>query len=154
MSSHFNQVILLANTCRDVELSYTPKGTAVGNFSVAVNRKWKNESGDLMEEVTFLDCVAFGRTAETLAQYVKKGHAVHLVGRLKQDVWDDKTTGQKRSKIKVIVESFTFLNQRDGAQTTDTGNPPQARQQRPAARRAAPAQDDANQLPQDDNVPF
>lgn len=152
--SSYNLVVLLGHTCRDVDLRFTPRGTAVGNFSMAVNRKWKNESGDLMEEVAFIDCTVWGKTAETMAQHVLKGHAVHLQGRLATESWEDKTTGQKRSKLKVIVESFQFLNQRGGDSADEPSSARQPRQTTTA--RPAPAQDDANRLPQDDDdgVPF
>lgn len=121
----FNQVNLIGNLCRDVELKYTPKGTAIGNFSLAVNRKWKTDDGETKEEVSFIDCVAFAKSAETLAQYVKKGSPIFLTGRLRQETWDDKTTGKKRSKLGVVVEGFQFLSSKleGSAQAASRPNP-------------------------------
>jgi len=105
-----NKVLLMGNLTRDPELRYTPKGLAVAKLSLAINRTWKSESGELREEVTFVDAGAFGRQAETLASHVKKGRPLFIEGRLKLDQWDDKQTGQKRSKLNVIIESFQFLD--------------------------------------------
>jgi len=111
--ANFNRVILIGNLTREVELRYTPKGTAVAKLSIAVNRTWKNEAGDKMEEVTFVDVDVFGRTAENCGQYLKKGRPVMVEGRLKLDSWDDKQTGQKRSKLGVVAESVQFLGGRE-----------------------------------------
>lgn len=107
---------------RDVELSYTGKGTAVGKLGLATNRTWKSEGGQKREEVTFIDVTAFGNQAETLAQYTKKGRSLYVAGRLKLDQWDDKTTGQKRSKLGVVLEGFQFLDSKgeDDAPTKPT----------------------------------
>lgn len=90
-------------------MRYTPKGSAICGFGLAVNRKWKTETGDEKEEVTFVDVTAFGKQAEVIAQYLKKGNPLFLEGRLKLDQWDDKKTGEKRSKLAVVLESFQFL---------------------------------------------
>lgn len=100
----------MGNLTRDPELRYTPKGTAVAKLGLAINRQWKDESGAKKEEVTFVDVDAFGRQAETLAQYLKKGRPLYIEGRLKLDTWDDKQTNQKRSKLGVVLESFQFLD--------------------------------------------
>ena len=105
----FNRVILVGNLTRDPELRYTPKGTAIARIGLAVNRVWRNEAGETKEDVTFVDVDAFGRQAETLAQYMKKGSPLLVEGRLKLDQWDDKQTGQKRSKLGVVLEGFQFL---------------------------------------------
>lgn len=110
----FNKVILMGNLTRDPELRYTPKGTAVATVGLAINRKWKDESGHEKEEVTFVDVTGFGRTAEVMSQYLKKGAPLHVEGRLKLDQWDDRQTGQKKSKLGVVVESFQFLNSGSG----------------------------------------
>ena len=101
--------MLIGNTTRDVELRYTPSGAAVASFGMAMNRKWKTESGEEKDEVCFVDCTAFGKSAETLSKYVKKGNPLYVEGRLKLDQWDDKQSGQKRQKLNVIVEGFQFL---------------------------------------------
>lgn len=105
----FNKVILAGNLTRDPELRFTPGGTAICKFGLAVNRKY-TQNGEKKEEVTFLDVDAFGKQAETIAQYLKKGRPILLEGRLKLDQWDDKQSGQKRSKLGVVLESFTFLD--------------------------------------------
>lgn len=106
---NYNKVILGGNLTRDPELRYTPKGAAIAKFGLAVNRKWKSESGESKEEVLFIDVDCFGKQAETVGQYFKKGRTVLVEGRLKLDQWDDKQTGQKRSRIGVVLESFQFV---------------------------------------------
>src|SRR6476660_574690 len=107
--ANFNKVILIGNLTRDPELRYTPKGTAIAKIGLAINRTWKTETGETKEEVTFVDIDAFGRQAETLGQYMKKGRPIMIEGRLKLDTWDDKQTKQKRSRLGVVLESFQFL---------------------------------------------
>lgn len=128
-----NDVKLTGNLVRDPELRYTPKGTAVCNLSVAVNRQWKSESGEKQEEATFVEATAWGKTGETIAQYFKKGAKILLAGRLKQETWDDKDTGKKRSKIVVVAEQFWFQGskaekaegeQQQPAPTKSTAAPP------------------------------
>ena len=109
----FNKVILIGNLTRDVELKYLPKGTAVCNLSLAVNRRWKNEAGEEKEDVYFAECKAFGKQAETLAQYVRKGNPLMIEGRLTREEWDDKKTGDKRSTTRIMIETFQFLKGRD-----------------------------------------
>lgn len=164
----FNKVILAGNLTRDPELRYTPKGTAVAKIGLAINRTWRDESGQQKEEVTFVDVDAFGKQAETIGQYLKKGRPILVEGRLRLDQWDDKQTGQKRSRLGVVMEAFQFLDSgggRDGGGGTGGGGgggysgggggaPLQAR---PAARpqQAAPPPQDPDVLPPDeDDVPF
>lgn len=109
----FNKVILIGNLTRDPEVKYLPKGTAVCNISMAVNRRWKNEAGDDKEDVYFADCKAFGKQAETIGQWVKKGHPLMIEGRLTREEWDDKKTGEKKSATRIMIESFQFLKGRD-----------------------------------------
>jgi single-strand DNA-binding protein len=146
----FNKVILVGNLTRDPELRYTPKGMAIAKIGLAVNRNWTNEAGEKKEEVTFVDVDAFGRQAETLAQYMKKGSPLLVEGRLKLDQWDDKQTGQKRSKLGVVVEGFQFLG--GGTRNEGGGEAPR----RPAAPSApAPSSSpEPDMPPQDDDVPF
>ena len=99
----FNKVILIGNLTRDPELRYTPSGKAIAKLGLAVNRSWKTESGETRDETTFVDVDAFGRQAEVLGQYLRKGRPVMVEGRLKLDQWDDKQTGQKRSRLGVIL---------------------------------------------------
>src|SRR5678816_2634845 len=100
----FNKVILAGNLTRDPELRYTPKGTAVARIGLAINRTWKNETGETKEEVTFVDVDAWGRQAEVIAQYLRKGRPLLMEGRLKFDQWEDKNTHQKQSKLRVVLE--------------------------------------------------
>jgi len=158
----FNKVLLLGNLTRDPELSYTPKGTAVAKLGLAVNRQWKTESGEEREEVTFIDVTAFGRQAEVLGQYLKKGKPLFMEGRLKLDQWDDKTTGAKRQKLSVILETFQFLNDGTPKESREDRmqRPPAPRPTRPASPAArqpgdpAPAQDPDMPPVEDDDVPF
>ena len=109
----FNKVILIGNLTRAPEVKSLPKGTAVCNISMAVNRRWKNDAGEEKEEVYFADCKAFGRQAETIGQYVKKGHPLMVEGRLTREEWDDKKTGEKKSATRIMIETFQFLKGRD-----------------------------------------
>jgi len=127
----FNKVILAGNLTRDPELRYTPQGRAVARITLAVNRTWKNETGETKEEVSFVDVDVWGRQAEVISQYMKKGRPLLVEGRLKQDTWEDKNTKQKQSKLKVVLEGFTFIDTRGAAE----GAPAEA----PRARVAAPA---------------
>src|SRR5260370_1262304 len=97
--ANFNKVILVGNLTRDPELRYTPKGLAIAKFGLAVNRVWTNEAGEKKEEGTLGDVDVFGRTAENVGQYKRKGNPLLIEGRLRLDQWDDKQTGQKRSKL-------------------------------------------------------
>lgn len=120
----FNKWIGLGNLTRDPELKYTPKGMAVAKIGMAVNRKYKAESGEQKEEVTFIDIEAWGKQAELLGQYMRKGSPLFIEGRLKLDQWDDKNTGQKVSKLKVVLEQFQFVGgkQEGGSATAATAN--------------------------------
>src|SRR5437868_5685455 len=124
--ANFNKVILAGNLTRDPELRYTPKGTAVAGFGLAVNRNWTSETGEKKEEVTFVDISAFGRQAEVIAQYMKKGRPLLVEGRLKLEQWEDKNTHAKQSKLKVILESFSFLDSRGEGGGSPNPLPPRA----------------------------
>ncbi len=105
-----NKVMLIGNLTRDPELRYTPKGTAVAEIGLAVNRRISGgESGERREETTFVDVTLWGRTAELAAEYLRKGRPVYIEGRLQLDTWDDKQTGQKRNKLRVVGEEMQFL---------------------------------------------
>ena len=147
----FNRVILAGNLTRDPELRYTPKGTAVARIGLAMNRTWKTETGETKEEVTFVDVEAFGRQAEVIAQYMKKGRPFLVEGRLKLDQWEDKNTHQKQSKLKVILEGFSFVDSRGG------GDGAPAKPAAPvAAASGGPAEpaEAEPQAPEEDDVPF
>jgi len=105
----YNKTLLMGHLTRDPELRDTPKGTPNCQFGLAVNRQFKDESGATKDEVTFIDIEAWGRQAETIAKYCTKGKPLFIEGRLKLDSWEDKTTGQKRQKLKVVLESFQFV---------------------------------------------
>ncbi len=107
--ANFNKVMLMGNLTRDPELKYLPNQTAVCDFGLAVNRTWTGPDGVKKEETTFVDCSTFGKTAEILAKYKKKGDPIFVEGRLKLDQWEAQD-GSKRSKLKVIIENFQFLN--------------------------------------------
>lgn len=109
----YNKVILLGNLTRDPELKQIPSGQSVANIGIAVNRRFKTKDGEDREETTFVDCEAWGRQAEVIAQYFQKGKPIFIDGRLKLDTWDDKD-GKKQSKLRVVVEDFQFVGGRDG----------------------------------------
>ena len=116
---NINKVTIAGNITRDPELKATPGGASVASMTVAVNRTWKDQSGQLQEDVMFADVTAFGKTADIVAQHLKKGNPIYLEGRLKLDKWDDKKTGEKKSKLRVIMESFQFVGSKQAtAETT------------------------------------
>jgi len=127
--ANFNKVILAGNLTRDPELRYTPKGVAIAHISLAINRTWKNEAGETKEEVTFVEVDAFGRQAEVIGQYMKKGRPFLVEGRLKLDQWEDKNTHQKQSKLKVVLEGFSFIDSKG----PDSSLPPETARPRLAA---------------------
>ena len=118
---NLNSVSLIGNLTRDPELRVTPKGTAICSFSIAINRKWKDEGGQAQEEVTYVDCEAWGKAGETIAKYVTKGRPLYVGGRLKLDQWEDKTTHEKKSRMKVVCENFQFLSDGKGAPAAGGG---------------------------------
>ena len=111
----FNKVILMGNLTRDPEVRYTPNGIAVASFAIAVNRKYK-QGDETKEEVSYIDIVVFGKQAEACGQYLNKGDGILVDGRLQQRRWDDKETGQKRSKVEVVAQSVNFMPKRSGQQ--------------------------------------
>ncbi|MEM1444728.1 MAG: single-stranded DNA-binding protein [Planctomycetota bacterium] len=112
--ANFNRVILMGNLTRDPELRHLPSNVPVCSFGLAVNDRYKDkQSGEWVEKPNFIDCEAFGRSAELIQQYVGKGRPLFVEGKLRFDQWDDKQTGQKRSKLKVIVDSFQFMGGRN-----------------------------------------
>ena len=105
----FNRVIIAGHITREPETRYTPKGTAVCQIGMAMNRKWKTETGEKREDVVFVDCKAFGKQAETLGQYTKKGDPLLVEGRLDLETWEDKNSKEKRQKHVIVIEGFQFL---------------------------------------------
>jgi single-strand DNA-binding protein len=157
--ANLNRVLLIGNLTRDPDTRYTPKGVAVTDVGIAVNRSWKDESGEKKEEVTFVDVTAFGRPAEVMQEYLKKGAPVFIEGRLHLDTWQDRQTNEKRSRVRVVAEHLQMLGSRSDSGSSPAGNQPPQRQAAPPARATAlagksrPAHDpDLDAEP--DDVPF
>jgi len=110
---NLNKVQLMGNITRDPEVRYTPKGTAVTDISLAINRSFNSDDGERREETTFVDITFWGRQAEVIGEYMKKGRPIYVEGRLQLDSWEDKTSGQQRSRLKVVGENFQFLGGRE-----------------------------------------
>lgn len=158
----FNKVILAGNLTRDVEVRYTPGGSAVCDLGLAVNRSWFDKnSNSRKEEVTFIDVTLWGRTAEVAGEYLSKGRSVLIEGRLQLDQWDDRESGQKRSKLKVVGENMTMLGGGNGGGQQQQGQQ-QYQTQYQNQRYQQPAGNDGFDQPSGvqgwqpdlDNVPF
>lgn len=152
--ANFNKVMLMGNVTRDIELRYTPKGTAVADIGLAVNRVRSGESGERIEETTFVDITLWGRTAEIAQQYSGKGKPLFVEGRLHMDSWDDKTSGQKRTKLKVVAENIQLMGAPGGGgggNQPQGGGQPQQSQQQPA-QGGSPAQ--GGNFEESDDIPF
>ena len=160
----FNRVVLMGNLTRDPEVRYTTGGTAVTDVSLAINRyRTDKNTNQRIEETTFVEVTLWGRTAEIAGEYLGKGRSVLIEGRLQQDQWEDKETGQKRSKLKVVGESMQLLSGRDGGggsstpQSTGQAAPPQAAPPQaeapPEAPQSAPAQRPPEESFYDDSPP-
>ena len=176
----YNKVMLIGNLTRDPEVRYTPKGSAVCDIGLAVNRVYTSDSGEKVEEVTFVDVVLWAKMAELAGKYLHKGRPVFIEGRLQMDSWEDKQTGQKRTRMRVVGEQMQFLGSPQGGDRAPAGggddeggssgggyNRPAARPAQrpaPAQQRSAPAQskpqnDDFGEGPitegmEDDDIPF
>jgi single-strand DNA-binding protein len=155
--ANLNKVMLIGNLTRDPELRHTPKGTAVAEISLAINRNWTNEQGQKQEDTTFVEVTLWGRQAELAQQYLTKGRPVYIEGRLNLDTWDDKETGKKRSKLRVVGETLQFLdskpNSGGGSYSERTQQPSRPAPQSsgpPQGATAAPASD----YQEDDDIPF
>jgi single-strand DNA-binding protein len=157
--ANLNKVMLIGNLTRDPELRHTPKGTAVSEISMAINRVWNNDQGQKQEETTFVEVTLWGRQAELAQQYLTKGRPVYIEGRLQLDSWDDKETGKKRSKLRVIGENMQFLSSGTGGgggggnfseRPPQSSSAPQQRSGPPQGASAAPADD----FQEDDDIPF
>jgi|SRR5205814_833885 len=147
----FNKVILLGNLTRDPEVRYTPKGSAVCDLGIAINRQYTLDSGEKREEVTYVDVVLWSRLAEIAGEYLKKGRPVFIEGRLQLDTWDDKQTGQKRSKLRVIGETMQLLGGRPPG--AGGGAPAEGGEAHPA-KSTPPPKAGAAAEPDDDEIPF
>jgi single-strand DNA-binding protein len=151
----FNKVILLGNLTRDPEVRYTPKGSAVCDLGIAVNRVYTTDSGEKREEVTYVDVVLWARLAEIAGEYLKKGRPVFIEGRLQMDSWDDKQTGQKRTKLRVVGESMQLLGGRPSGTAAAVEPNEEDRQTSPGSKTSAPpAKSAAPVAPDDDEIPF
>jgi single-strand DNA-binding protein len=151
----FNKVILLGNLTRDPEVRYTPKGSAVCDLGVAVNRVYTTDTGEKREEVTYVDVVLWSRLAEIAGEYLKKGRPIFIEGRLQLDTWDDKQSGQKRSKLRVIGETMQLLGSRPGSGTAPAEAGDEDRQARSGGKPSAPPAKSAPPAePDDDEIPF
>lgn len=159
--ANLNRVLLIGNLTRDPELRVTPKGNSICQFGLAVNRTFKDGAGQSREETTFIDVEAWGRQGEVISKYCAKGRALFVEGRLRFDQWDDKTTGQKRSRLSVVLENFQFIGsgRGDGPGSSEedaamsgggSGGSPERHSPPPRAPRPAPAADDNL----DEDVPF
>jgi single-strand DNA-binding protein len=169
MASSLNKVMLMGNITRDIELRHTSGNQAVATIGLAMNRRWRTPEGEQREEVTFVDCDAWGKTAEMIAQYFAKGRPIMIEGRLKLDTWQDKESGGNRSKLKVVIETFYFVDSKGGggggggggeggSSASGGGWGPRQNTQRQAqpAAAAAPAAAPAAPPPQmdADDIPF
>jgi single-strand DNA-binding protein len=157
--ANLNKVMLIGNLTRDPELRHTPKGHAVTELGLAINRVWFDDNKQKQEETTFVDVTFWGRQAESIQQYLTKGRPIFIEGRLQLDTWDDKETGKKRSKLRVIGESFQFIDSKPGGGNSggdyserpqQSSSAPQQRSGPPQGASAAPA----NDYQEDDDIPF
>jgi single-strand DNA-binding protein len=148
---NLNKVLLMGNLTRDIELRHLPSGMAVAAFGLAINRKWKNAQGEQQEEVTFVDLEAFGKPAETMNQYLRKGSGIFIEGRLQLDQWTDKD-GNKRQKMKVVVNEFQFIDGKPAEQ----GQSQQPPQRQGKTTNKPPSQEGAQPSDEDDPnfIPF
>jgi single-strand DNA-binding protein len=151
--ANLNKVMLIGNLTRDPEIRHTPKGSAVADLGVAVNRKVQDGNGGWKDETTFVDVTVWGNSAENAQKYLSKGRGVFIEGRLQMDIWDDKTTGQKRSKLKVVADNLQFLPDgkagasRPSYDNSNSGGNDSGRQ---SGGSAAPADD----YQEEDDIPF
>lgn len=151
----FNKVMLLGNLTRDPEVKYTPKGSAVADIGLAVNRTYTTDGGEKREETTFVDVTMWGRQAEIAGEYLKKGRPLFVEGRLQLDTWDDKQTGQKRSKMRVVCENFQMLGSRDGGGEGGSGGGGGGGRSSGGGGTSRPAKSaPAAEEPSDDDIPF
>ena len=145
-----NKVILIGNLTRDPEVRHTPKGTAVGDIALAVNRNFTGDNGEKREETTYIDVTLWGRTAEIAQQYLRKGRPVYIEGRLQMDTWEDKQSGQKRSKLKVVAENLQLLGSRPDGEGNAAGG---GRRSESQFDEPAPRGESASSV-EDDDIPF
>ena len=158
--ANLNKVMLIGNVTRDPEIKYTPQGRAVTDLGIAVNRVYTPEGGEKREETTFVDVTLWGRQAEIAGEYCKKGRSIYVEGRLQLDSWEDKTSGQKRSKLRVVGEAFQLLGPRPGGGSGGSSGGDEEYSERPPQRRetAGGFSSGRSQAPQppveEDDIPF
>lgn len=155
--ANVNKVILIGNVTRDPEVKFTPKGSAVTDIGLAINRNYTLDNGEKREETIFVDVELWGRLAEIAGEYAKKGRPIYIEGRLRMDTWEDKTSGQKRSRMKVVGENLQLLGSRPpggsgGGGEEEGGGHHEARPQR--TTRPAPTQQPPRSSEPDDDIPF
>lgn len=151
--ANFNKVILAGNLTRDPQLSYLPSNTAVCEFGLAINRKWRSQNGEMKDETCFVEIRAYGKPAETLNQYMNKGKPLMVEGRLKYDQWEGKD-GQKRSKLYVIAENFQFLGAPSGGGQRGGERPVASSAPRGQMADEMPPMDEAATAPTGEDIPF
>jgi single-strand DNA-binding protein len=155
--ANLNRVLLIGNLTRDPELRYTPKGTAVTEIGLAVNRIYSGEDGEKKEETTFVDVTLWARQAEIAGQYLRKGRPVFIEGRLQLDTWDDKQTGQKRSRLRVVAENLQLLGSRqdsEGSSSFSSSSPAPRRGPSTPAPPPKPEPRDPDLDAEPDDIPF
>jgi single-strand DNA-binding protein len=154
--ANVNKVILIGNVTRDPEVKFTSKGSAVTDIGLAINRNYTLDNGEKREETTFVDVELWGRLAEIAGEYAKKGRPIYVEGRLRMDTWEDKTSGQKRSRMKVVGENIQLLGSRaEGGGRPSSGGGEYESHEAPAPRRTAPpASRPAPSSEPDDDIPF
>ena len=145
---YYCKVTMIGHLTRDPELKYTPSGQPIAGFTLGLNRVYTSQDGNKKEEASFIDVTAFGKQAETIAQYLRKGRPLLVSGRLRQEKWEDKTTGKQQSKVTVVCEDFTFIDSKPDGETA----PPAG--QRGAPAQGKPAARSTEQEAEDDDVPF
>lgn len=155
MAASYNKVFLMGNLTRDPETRVTPSGMTIAKLGLAVNRRYRTKDGEQREETTFVDIDAFGNQAETIQKYCSKGSGIFVEGRLRLDQWQDKNSGENRSKLGVVLEGFQFVGGRGGEEGGSGGggyeqsSPPRRASTPPRSSSSAPADDFS-----DDDVPF
>jgi single-strand DNA-binding protein len=154
MSASYNKVFLMGNLTRDPETRTTPGGLVIAKLGLAVNRRYRTKDGEQREEVTYVDIDAFGAQAETIQKYCSKGSGIFVEGRLRLDQWQDKNTGDNRSKLGVVLEGFQFVGGRheeggSGGGGYEQSSPPRRASTPAKSKSEAPADDFS-----DDDVPF
>ena len=148
-----NKVMLIGNVTRDPEVKFTPKGSAVADLGLAVNRIYTNQTGEKTEEVTYIDVELWGRLAEIAGEYAKKGRSVFIEGRLRLDSWEDKQSGQKRNRLKVVGEVLQLLGSRPAGSAVGGDYEGEGEASAAKPSRAAPARPAVSEPP-DDDIPF